>query len=315
MLSGYVHPDYARSLAEYGMPQELPRCGGWILKRTIPGTPYHDAMGCYPLFACRDWSALKADLDDLASDLVSVCLVPDPFGQYTLGELRECFPDKFVTFKEHYVLDSQCDLQKVIKRKTRQCINAALRHLTVELCPNPMEHLDEWVKTYGYLVEKHQLSGIHRFSRDSFAVQMLVPGFLLFRAVQNGTTEAMLSWYVCGEVAYAHLMGISPVGYELGAVYALFSSSIQYLRDKVRWLDFGGRASKQSTDEGGMILFKRKWASTTRPAYLCGRIFNHEAYDQIVRAKDIPETDYFPAYRVGEFRPASTATHLAEQAH
>ncbi|MEN6577701.1 MAG: hypothetical protein ABFD90_15260 [Phycisphaerales bacterium] len=315
MLTGYVHPDYAKSLAAYGTPRELPRSGGWVLERPIPDSPYRDAMGCYPLFACQDWSGLKADLDDLASDLVSICLVPDPFGGHTPDSLAECFPDKFLAFKEHYVLDLQCDLQKVIKRKTRQAINAALRHLTVELCSNPAEYLDEWVRTYGYLVEKHQLSGIHRFSRDSFAVQMTVPGFHLFRALRENHVEGMASWYVQGDVAYGHLLGVSPRGYELNVLYAIFWAAIQHFLGKARWVDFGGLAGTEGDSESGMALFKRKWASTTRPAYLCGRIFNHEAYGQIVRAKDIPETDYFPAYRVGEFRPASTDTHLAEQAH
>lgn len=315
MLNGYAHPDYARSLAEYGTPQELPRCGGWLLKRTIPGTPYHDAMGCYPLFACRDWSALKADLDELACDLVSICLVPDPFGQYTLDELRECFPDKFVPFKEHYVLDLQCDLHKVIKRKTRQAINAALRHLTVELCDNPMEHLDEWVKTYDHLVERHQLSGIHKFSRESFAVQMTIPGFHLFRALHENRVEAMASSYIQGDVVYGHLLGVSPLGYKLNALYAIFWALIQHFLGKARWMDFGGLAGTQTHVESGMASFKQKWASTTRPAYLCGRIFNHRLYDEIVRIKGIPQTDYFPAYRVGEFRPATPIRPLAKQKH
>ena len=47
-LIGYAHPDYPLSLKESGEPYELPRCGGWILIRPIPGTIYEDAMGCYP---------------------------------------------------------------------------------------------------------------------------------------------------------------------------------------------------------------------------------------------------------------------------
>ena len=299
MLTGYIHPDYARSLEDYGLPRELPRSGGWLLERPISGFLYQDAMGCYPLFDCRDWSGLKADLDELASEIVSVCLVADPFGQYAADGLRECFPDKLIAFKTHYVLDLTCNLGKVIQRKTRQSINAALRSLEVRLCSDPLEHLDEWVRIYGYLVEKHNLQGIHRFSRASFATQMTVPGFLLFRAVHQGNNEAMLSWYVKGDVAYAHLMGISPLGYELGAVYAMFWTSIQHFLGKVRWLDFGGGAGTLDYEEGRMALFKRKWTSTTKTAYLCGRVLNREAYDRIIRTKGVPETDYFPAYRLG----------------
>ncbi len=90
MLTGYVHPDYARSFADYGSPRELTHCGAWVLERPIPGSPYRDAMGCYPLFDCRDWSGLKADLDELAAEAVSICLVTDPFGRYTVPLRQAC---------------------------------------------------------------------------------------------------------------------------------------------------------------------------------------------------------------------------------
>jgi hypothetical protein len=57
-MSGYLHPDYTLSLAEFGSPQELSQSKGWILRRQITGFPYQDAMGCYPLFTCENWSRL-----------------------------------------------------------------------------------------------------------------------------------------------------------------------------------------------------------------------------------------------------------------
>jgi hypothetical protein len=82
MITGYLHPGYAASLAEFGTPRLLPRSEGWILERQIPGSPYSDGMGCYPLFACQDWSQLHADLESIGSELVSLALVTDPFGKY-----------------------------------------------------------------------------------------------------------------------------------------------------------------------------------------------------------------------------------------
>ena len=40
----------------------MPGCGGSILERPIGALPDRDAMGCYPLFACQDWSRLADDL-------------------------------------------------------------------------------------------------------------------------------------------------------------------------------------------------------------------------------------------------------------
>ena len=62
-------------------------------------------MGCYPLFSCLDWSGLKADVDELAADLVALSLVTDPFGATTSQSLEDCFGDKVVRYKEHFVAD------------------------------------------------------------------------------------------------------------------------------------------------------------------------------------------------------------------
>ena len=70
MPTGYLNRGYAEACAEFGTPTELQRCGGWYLKRTIPGSAALDGMGCYPLFACRDWARLAEDIDALAGELV-----------------------------------------------------------------------------------------------------------------------------------------------------------------------------------------------------------------------------------------------------
>src|SRR5215510_2473926 len=85
---GYLHRDYAASFAGVATPRELPQSRGWILERQIPGTNLHDAMGCYPIFACEDWKRLPADLSSLADRLVSLTLVGDPFSGCSGEELR-----------------------------------------------------------------------------------------------------------------------------------------------------------------------------------------------------------------------------------
>src|SRR5512147_3121730 len=103
-LMGYADPRYAFSLSEFGEPRELPRCGGWIIARPIPGTPYQDATGCYPLFACRDWTKLREDLEHAGPDLVSLVLVADPLSGVAPDYLEQCF-DFARPFKTHFVAD------------------------------------------------------------------------------------------------------------------------------------------------------------------------------------------------------------------
>ena len=37
-VTGYMHPGYAESLAEFGTPRELQHSGGWLQERMIPGS-------------------------------------------------------------------------------------------------------------------------------------------------------------------------------------------------------------------------------------------------------------------------------------
>jgi hypothetical protein len=300
--SGYAHSDYAASLAEFGRPRRLPRSGGWILERDIPGHSERDATGCYPLFACLDWSQLRADLDDLRDELVSVVLVADPFGDYEVEYLKDCFVDLVVPFKQHFVTDLSRAPESFLGTNHLRNVRRALREVTVEQCTNPLDFIGEWTALYNVLIEKHGITGLAAFSRQSFVKQLSVPGLVALRAVRDGATVGMVLWYVQSEVAYYHLGAYSDLGYELRASFALFNYSIEYFAQRgLAWLCLGGAAGAKGGAVSGLSRFKEGWATGVRQAYFCGRIFDRESYERILKAKNIPPTEYFPAYRLGEF--------------
>lgn len=300
-VTGYTHPGYAESLAEFGTPRRLPRSGGWILERRIPGFSSVDAMGCYPLFCCQDWSQLFPDLEDIGNELVSLALVTDPFGEYDESYLRKCFRDVVIPFKGRFIVDLCCPINDIVSKHHRYYARKALENVSVERCHDPTLLLDEWVDLYATLIERHDLNGIKAFSRMAFAKQLSIPGIAMFRAISQGTTVGAHLWCVQGEVAYSHLAAFSPLGYDLMASYALYWSAIEYFADKVRWLDLGAGAGVESNGTDGLSQFKRGWSTGTRTAYFCGRVFDHARYSEIVKAKGVSVTDYFPAYRKGEF--------------
>lgn len=292
---------YAWSLAEFGVPRVLPESGGCILERRIPGTPYRDAMGCYPLFACRDWSRLRPDLEDVGSELVSISVVADPFGEYDTPYLRRCFEDLVIPFKEHFVTDLRSPMGAIASKHHRYYARRALEEVRVEECRDPRRFVDEWTNLYANLVERHGLKGIKAFSRKAFAKQLGVPGLVMFRATSRDATVGAHLWYVRGEVAYSHLAASSPLGYELMAAYALYWAAIEHFAGKVRWLDLGAGAGVEGDGTHGLNRFKRGWSTGSRTAYLCGRIFDRAKYSELSRKSGTPVTDYFPAYRKGEF--------------
>jgi hypothetical protein len=302
-MTGYMHPDYAQSLAEFGDPRELPRCGGWILERQIPGFPYRDGMGCYPLFVCRDWSQLHLDLDDLSDELVSLSMVTDPFGKYDSAYLHRCFKDVVIPFKKHYIADLHRPINDIISsHRRRDAQRARNRGISVEECENPMQFIEDWMALHSTLAERHNIKGIKAFSRKAFVKQFNIPGLVMLRSVHQGATVGMATLFIQGNVAQAHVASFSDNARKLGVSSVLYRSIIEYLSDRVRWIDWGGGAGVKYKGKDSLSRFKQGWATETRTAYFCGRIFDHKKYSEIVKATGSTITNYFPAYRGGEFR-------------
>jgi hypothetical protein len=151
------------------------------------------------------------------------------------------------------------------------------------------------------MIERHQITGMRRFSRESFAKQLSVPGLVMFRATEGGEPLSLDLWYVQGEVAQAHLVGTSPRGYELHTSYGLKLFILQYFTGKVRWVNLGATPGLNAQTDNGLACFKRGWSSETRTAYFCGKILNPPAYQELIRATRSEGAEFFPAYRKGEF--------------
>lgn len=299
-MSGYGAARYAEALSEFGTPIELPRSGGWILERPVSGTSYSDAMGCYPVFACHDWSRLREDIETLPGRIVSLALVPDAFGNWTEHMLRDCF-DRVRPFKEHRVYDLALPPEQYVARNHRRNARRALRRLRVEVTLDPARHLGEWTALYGALIERRRITGIRAFSAASFAQQLRVPGVTMLRAFYENRVVAAQLWYVHGEVGYCHLTAGNSLAYTLDAASALYWSAIQHFQGRLRWLDIGASAGVGSDDGDGLSAFKSGWSTAIRPVYFCGRVLDPGRYDEILRERGSLPTDYFPAYRQGEF--------------
>jgi hypothetical protein len=279
----------------------LPNCGGWILKRKIPGTKYQDAMGCYPLFACIDWAKLYLDLNAMGKELISFAMVSDPFGNYNTTLLKENFGDVVIFFKNHYVIDLKIPLNKIICRHHRYYARKSLKNVDIEVCKDPIRFIEDWTALYNRLIKRHKIKGIRAFSYSAFVKQLIVPGTIMFRAVHDNVTIGAQIWYVQNDVGYCHLTALNDVAYKLRASYGLYWTAAKYFIGTLRWLDLGAGAGVQNNRYDGLSMFKKGWVDSIQPAYFCGRIFNQKIYDEIVRAKNIEPQNYFPAYRIGEY--------------
>lgn len=294
-MTGYLHPHYAESHRDHGTPLRLPNAGAWIITRPTPGHPYHDAMGCYPLFCCRDWSALEHDLAAL-DGLVSLAVVTDPFGDYDDSLLRRCFPDRAMPFKEHYVIDTA---RLAISRHHRRYVRKA-SDVAIEAHDQPLWLLDEWVALHANLKARYAIRGIAGFSPGAFALQFQVPGMVYFRATHHGEPVAGMMAFQQGDAVQLHVWAIGPKGYELHAPYALIAGAIEHFRGQARWLNLMGLPGREDQGHEGIRRFKEGWTPETRTAWLCGRILNPSHYKAITEDTKTTAATYFPAYREGE---------------
>ena len=300
--SGYGHSRYAGSLAEFGTPRHLPHCDGWILEREIPGSSYRDAIGCYPMFSCRKWGGLTADLEALDSEVVSLALVADPFGDHRPELLSACFPEVCIPFKNHFVIDLEESPQTFVSRTHQRNARKGLQRVTVDRCDKPSDYLEDWIRLYDTLTDRHEISGIAAFSRTCFGMQLEVPGLVALRAHRGGDPLGMLLWYVQGPVAHYHLGAFDQRGYESHASFALFWRSIEIFRASgLRWLNLGGAAGVRASESDGLTRFKAGWSSGTRTVYFCGRTFDRRRSAELLGSR-VAQEGYFPPYRAGEFQ-------------
>jgi hypothetical protein len=298
-MQGYSHRNYAQGFCKLGEIQYLPSSKGWIIKREIPGTDHFDAMGCYPLFSCEIWNRLSEDIESLENQLVSLTLVTDPFADITYEALQQIFPVCYA-FKEHYITDFSQPLEASVTKKTRKHARRALKDISVEHCQTPLNYLHEWNLLYDELIKRHDISGLRAFSKQSFEYQLMVPGVEMFIARLSHEIVGAEIFMVNKHVGYAHLVAISPVGYEYNASYALDWTAMQYFSETLSMLDHGAGAGLGQND-GGLTFYKKRWANVTLPVFLCGRILNPEIYNELVDEKGAASSSYFPAYREGEF--------------
>lgn len=294
---GYAGSRYAASLEEFGELLPLNAAGGYLLRRAIPGTEHSDAMGLYPLFQCDEWSALPTDLAKLPAELCSVVLVVDPLENVSPGELGSIFPDLCRPFKQHFLVDLSNDLKQVVSRHHRYYAGYGAKHCTIRMQDECVMLLNDWVRLYEQLAQRHQIRGIQRFSQDSFRSQLRLKEMVAFVAEADDEITGIQLWICRGKNAYHHLSAYSSAGYRNRVSYSLLWEALQFFQGVgFSWINLGG-GSGSSNASSGLTAFKKGWASEAKPAYLCGKILNHRIYDLLCETSGNSGSSFFPAYR------------------
>jgi signal transduction histidine kinase len=291
---GYSSSEYAYSLQEFGTPIFLPNSKGYLLKRPIPASFYEDCCAPYPLFKCQNWAGLKNDLEELNESVVSVVAVMDPLSEFQPTELG--FNIGVVPFKQHFIVDLQTPWEQALPPNHKRNAKKASQSLHIEKVAYSPTVLEEWIKLYEHLIERHQIMGIARFSRLAFEMQLQLPDIDIYQAKFGTEVVGMALFLNDEEQVYYHLAAYNETGYSKSAAFGIFWHAFKDYQKEARVVCLGAGAGVNEKEDG-LTRFKRGWSTGTRTAYLAKHIANPEVYEELTKQQKKQGRSYFPAYR------------------
>jgi Acetyltransferase (GNAT) domain len=254
-------------------------------------------MGCYPLFACKNWYGLADDLYKKQNDWVSFSLVTDPFGRSNKQALKTFFEDKSIPFKDHFIVNLKGDWKNFINKSHLRKACKAVGTINIVREENPLDFINEWNRLYTNLIRRHQITGITRFSQKIFRGMFETPGLHVYTATLDGETIGMVLFYEMAGVVYYHLGAYSDVGYQQNASFGIFLRAIEDFANAGKtYLNLGAGAGLTNDANDGLSRFKKGWVSETKTAWFCGKVFNKEIYRDLTKSLE-KINDYFPLYR------------------
>jgi len=308
---GYLHPSYAEAYVEAGEVRHLRRSGAWMLTRPIPGSARKDALVGHPLLICRDWRALPDDLVETAAlaDVVSVSALTDPLARVSEATLGEAFPDLVRVHALHYVADL---IAFWPTREHRRAVRRATQFLDVDIEGAPAGRLDDWARLTDGPGDVGAGTVSIDLSREALERQLSVPGSVGLTAVAEDGPVAFALVYVGGDDAHLHTLATSRRGEELGARFALIGAAVEDMAGRgLRSLDLGTVSAGVDADTEGAtasVAFMDGWTELLRPSYLCGRVVDRLAYDELAASVGTTGSAVFPAYRDPAARLGAGAT-------
>lgn len=292
MTHPYATSAYAESLPHIGRPFSLPEWGGHVLVRDIPTAGRQDATGPYPLCAMEQDADVAGGLERLqASGCVSLVMVASDGLTPGPARLETAF-DFVRAYKTHYVFDPALGPPVYAKHHRYEVKRAHARVAAAEV--RLADHLQAWSELYEQLAARHQVGALHAFTGAHHQTLARLDGVRTFAAFVEDRLVSAHIFVVDERRAISHLAASSAEGYAAGAAYAVNDLARRELGQDLT-INFGGAAGFGDNPADGLARFKKGFANTTSPAYLCGKVLDAAIYETLSRGA--ARGGFFPAYR------------------
>jgi hypothetical protein len=291
MTHPYSTKEYVKSLYKESKIISIQDWDANLISRKIDDH-HEDIIGSYPIAIIDRNSNLRNGLMYLKDQgYISLVMVLDDFHRPPLDKLSMEF-DIVKAYKTHYVQDYKIGNYLPSKHHAYE-IGKARSKVTVKQF-SLRQYLDEWINLYDNLKSRHNLTGVHDFSKDHHDILCSLNGIVSIGAFYSGELVSAHIWIKGSKYVFSHLAASSLIGYKLGAAYAVYDESMKVFQNEEK-INLGGTSGTDDAVLDGLAKFKIGFTNSTVNSYICCKIFNTDIYNNLSRNNS--NTNFFPSYR------------------
>ena len=281
---------YAHTLPHLGRPACFPGLPWPVIIRAIPDSDRCDAIGPWPYGSPIPADQAAVALSELRVEgIVSLLAVFRPDQAVDAAGLRAAGLD-CVRLKDHFVFQAH-EPRPEPSKKTRHNLAAARRCWSVQcldLCATwPV--LADW---HHELSQRRAMSKFAQVETRHFERLAAVPGAAGLGVFDGDELVAALVVVLTEAAVHFHAVVGNERAYRERAFYALYDAAVARWGGE-RLLCLGGVPSGPDSD--GVGKFKRRFATSTRPALMATAILDEPAAKALAARRSAPS--FFPPYR------------------
>lgn len=248
----------------------------------------------------------KKFIDRAMTQYIEKCqsenIIAEFFRFHPFNFFSESFPDYFdmhVYDRDIVWIDlsvSSDDRWKDYSTTTRNILRKCKKSLSFNRAYDVKDFLRLYVKT----MDRHNASDFYYFTDEYYKNLLEIDGVELYEVKMGESILGSALFIFSEEYVYYHLSANDADAKSFNANYHMLESAFALAKERgKRFFILGGGVGSDNNDS--LLAFKRKFSKLTRPFYICGKVYNEEAYVKYVSIWEKQTSEnkkYFLKYRL-----------------